>query len=111
MLEYDSRSLASAAVSAVLVMLLTIPSISAIASHFRDPKVKSDLYEDQDGVASVNSMAAFSVRLPKKLLSISSILGLTTAIPLAVLGTLHRDTDPVFTENWLNVIQWVCVHT
>lgn len=107
MLEYDSRSLASAAGALALVLLLTFPSVFAIASHFRESKPKSEIYEDEDGVASEESMAAYSATAPKIALSLCTVLGFLTAVPLAVLGTLEHDHDSTFIQNWLSVAQWV----
>ena len=109
MLENDSRSLASAAAGLLLVLLLTFPSSIAIASHFRETKQKStSIYEDKDGIASEESMAEYSAKIPKILLSLFAILGLSTAIALAILGTLNQDADRMSIENWLLVGQWVC---
>ena len=107
MLENDSRSLASGVAGLALVLLLTFPSSIGIGSHFRESKQKSTVYEDKDGVASEESMAEYTAKIPKILLSIFSILGLFTAIALAVLGTLNQDANRMFVENWLNVGEWV----
>ena len=104
MLEYDSKSLASAAVSLLLIALLTIVGV---VSHFREPKSKPALYEDKDGVASEESMAAYRAKYPKILLSIFTVLGFATAVCLAVLGTLDHRLDPMPLENWLTAGQWV----
>jgi hypothetical protein len=107
MLEYDSRSLAAGAGGLALILLLTLPSVSAVASHFRETKSKFQVYEDKDGIASEESMAAYSAKTPKILLTIFAVFGLLTATSLAVLGTLNRDHDFTFIQNWLNVAQWV----
>lgn len=109
MLGNESRSLASAAPSLLLVALLTTPALNGVLSHFREPKSKPAIYEDKDGVASEESMAAYSVTYPKIFLSIFSVIGFGTALALAVLGTLDSHLDPLFLENWLAVGQWVCV--
>jgi hypothetical protein len=107
MLEYDSRSLASGAGGLALVLLLTFPSVFAIASHFRETKPKSQIYEDKDGIASEESMAAYSAKAPKIILSLFTLAGFLTSIPLAVFGTLNRDYDSMFIENWLIAAHWV----
>src|ERR1700719_2546867 len=107
MLEYDSRSLASGAGAFALVFLLTFPSVSAIVSHFRESKPKSEVYEDKDGIASEESMAAYSAMAPKIILSVLTVAGLLTAVPLGIFGTLDRDHDSLFIQNWLNAAQWV----
>jgi hypothetical protein len=107
MLEIDSRSLALGLAGLILVFLLTLPTSIGIASHFREAKQKFAGYEDQDGAASEESMAEYSAKIPKILLSIFTVFGLFTAIALAVLGTLNQEADRMFVENWLNVGQWV----
>jgi hypothetical protein len=107
MLEYDSRSLASGTTTLALVLVLTFPSVSAIASHFRESKPKAEIYEDKDGIASEESMAAYSAKAPKFFLSLFTVAGLLTAVALGVLGTLDRDHDSLFILNWLNAAQWV----
>jgi hypothetical protein len=107
MLEYDSRSLASCAGGLALVFLLTFPSVFAITSHFRKSKPKSEIYEDKDGIASEESMTAYSAKTPKIILSIFTVAGLLTSISLGVSGTLNRDHDSMLIQNWLIAAQWV----
>ena len=108
MLEYDSRSLGVEAGGLALVLLLTFPSVFAIASHFREPKSKPEIYRDKDGSASEESMAAYSAKVPKILISAFTVAGFLTAITLAVLGTPDQDFTSL--QNWLNVAQWVSTH-
>lgn len=107
MLEYDSGSLVAGAASLSVVALLTVPSVIAVVSHFREPKSKPALYEDKDGVASEESVAEYTAKYPKILLSLFTVLGFATAACLAVLSTLDRDLDPMFLENWLSGGEWV----
>jgi hypothetical protein len=108
MLEYDLKSLGSAAASLILVSLLTIPALLGGVSHCREPKSKPGLYEDKDGVASEESMAAYTAKYPKLLLSVFTVVGFATSVCLAVVGTLDQSLDPMFLENWLAAGQWVC---
>ena len=105
----DQKVRAFAANVAVLVLdfLLTAPSVIAIYSHFRHKKTKPRLYEDKDGVASEESMAAYSAKIPKIALTIFTIAGFAIATSLAVLTTLNRNENSTFVQNWLNVAQWV----
>lgn len=105
--ELHSRSFAVGLAGLVLVFLLTLPSLIGIVAHFREPKTKSTIYEDEDGVATEESMAGYSTLVPKLLLSILTALGLLTAIALGILATVNVDEDPMCVENWLNVAQWV----
>lgn len=109
MLEYDSRSLATGAAGLALVLLLTFPSLLAIISHFREAKSsKSDIYEDKDGIASEESMAAYSAKTPKIVLSLVTVAAFVISISLAILGTLNRSHDSTFILSWLKLAQWVC---
>ena len=110
MFESDLISLASGAAGLTLVLLLTIPSTFAIAAQFRETKPRSSTYEDKDGVATPESIAAFTTKVPKIVLSIFTILGLLVSIALAILGTLHLTSDDLFFESWFNVAGWVMYH-
>jgi len=105
MLENNSRSLVAGVGAALLVFLLTLPSLASLASsHLREPKPKSMIYEDKDGIATEKSLAEYSAKIPKISLSIFAILGFGTSIALAVLETLGGvDVE----ESWLSVAQWV----
>jgi hypothetical protein len=105
--EYGSASLTAAAAPLLLTAFVTIPALVGGVSHFREPKSKPGVYEDKDGEATEQSMAAYSTTYPKIFLSIFSVLGFGTAVALAVLGTLNRSLDHLFLENWLTAGQWV----
>jgi hypothetical protein len=105
MLEFDSASLAAAACSSVVVVGFTLPSAISTVSYFRGKEQKWTSYSDKDGVATEETIATFSTKLPKTILMISTILGLGTSIALAILALFHP--DGMMTENWINVGQWV----
>ncbi|RAL62078.1 hypothetical protein DID88_002564 [Monilinia fructigena] len=75
MLDINSSSLATAIACLLVVIVLTLPSVSSIISHFRE-KDKQNLnnYTDKDGSATEETIAAFSTKLPKSLLIISTLL-------------------------------------
>ena len=104
MLENISRSLVAGVAGLALVFLLTLPSLAGVASHLRDPKPQSKIYEDEDGVATQKSVAEYSAKLPKIFLSVFAVLGLGTSIALAVLETV-AGVDVI--EGWVNVGKWV----
>jgi hypothetical protein len=106
MFERDSRSLAAGSAGVVLISLLTLPSLFGIVSHFRSSRPKPTTYEDKDGVATDKSIANYSAKIPKVLLTSFNVLGFLTAVALAILGTLDSRMA-MFLENWLNVAQWV----
>ncbi|KAM3068375.1 hypothetical protein ACMFMG_009513 [Clarireedia jacksonii] len=107
MLEYDSGSLAAAFCSSVVVVGFTFPSAISTLSHFRAKEQKWTSYSDKDGVATEETIAAFSTKIPKTILIISTILGLGTSIALAILALFHP--DGMMVENWINVGQWACI--
>jgi hypothetical protein len=104
MLENDSRSLVAGVAGLALVFLLTIPSLAGVTSHLRESKPRSGVYKDEDGVATEKSIAEYSAKIPKILLSVFAVLGLVTSIALAVLETL-AGVDVIV--GWVNVGQWV----
>jgi hypothetical protein len=103
----NARALAAGIAALALSSFFTVPSVTAVAAHFRQPKPKPKLYEDRDGIATEESMAAYSAKAPKVILSVFTIVGFAAATFLAVLTTLHRNDYSVFVQNWLNVAQWV----
>ncbi|KAF7956233.1 hypothetical protein EAE96_005153 [Botrytis aclada] len=105
MLDYNSGSLAAAICALLLVITLTFPSVFSITSHFREKgKQNPNTYTDKDGVATEETIAAFSTKIPKTLLIISTLLGFATSIVLAVLDLFHYDGLKL--EDWLNVALW-----
>jgi hypothetical protein len=106
MLESDSRSLVAGVAGFGLILLLTLPSLHGIVSHLRAPKSRPELYADKDGIATKESMARYSAKIPKILLSIFTISGLCMSVALAALGTLDQETF-MFKENWINAAGWV----
>lgn len=106
MLEYKSTSLAAAVCSLLVVTTFTLPSVSSIISHFREKgKQIPNTYSDKDGVATEETIATFSTKVPKTLLIISTLLGLGTSLALAILDLFHHGGLEL--EDWLNVAQWV----
>lgn len=103
MLETISTSLAASTVSLVLVALLTCPSISNIASHFRSgSSSRFEFDEDADGTATAESITSYNAQLPKALLGWFAIAGLSTSVALAVLATIG-DGELMLLENWVVV--------
>lgn len=103
----DSTAAGGAALLAVA--FLTIPAIRDHVVRLREKKEKASVYEDDDGVASEESMAKYSTTVAKVLLAIFTTLGLLTAIALAVLATVHHDEISAKVENWLNVASWALI--
>ncbi|EED23005.1 ABC bile acid transporter, putative [Talaromyces stipitatus ATCC 10500] len=105
----DVRPLAASIAVLALDLLLIAPSVVAIGSHFRHIKPRQKLYEDEDGIASEESMAAYSAKIPKIILAISTIAGFVIATAGAVLTTLNRNEGLTIVQNWLIVAQWAVV--
>jgi hypothetical protein len=97
-------SLLPGATALGLISLCTFPSLSTFTAK-RDgwPKV----YEDEDGVATEEGTATFSVKLPKILIGTLTFLGLLVSTAIAILETLGLAKDGFLIENWLNAASWV----
>ncbi|KAB8298622.1 hypothetical protein EYC80_000801 [Monilinia laxa] len=105
MLDYNSNSLAAAIACLLVLSILTLPSVSSIISHFREKEKQNlDNYTDKDGIATEETIAAFSTKLPKSLLIISTLLGFGTSLALAILDLFHYDRLKL--EDWFNVVSW-----
>ncbi|ESZ94394.1 putative ABC bile acid transporter [Sclerotinia borealis F-4128] len=105
MLDYNSGSLAAAICCLLVVTVLTFPSVFSILSHFREKgKQDPNNYKDKDGVSTEETIAAFSTKVPKTLLVLSTLLGLGTSLALAILDIFHHDGLKL--EDWINVALW-----
>ncbi|RDL31200.1 uncharacterized protein BP5553_09989 [Venustampulla echinocandica] len=107
MLEDGSRLTAAGVTGLVLVLLLTFPSFTSISIHIRESKSnpKPKIYEDEDGVATEQSMAKYSAKIPKIFHVFFTISGLSAAVALAILATINSPRG-MFADDWLNVAQW-----
>ena len=103
----DSTAAGGAAL--IVIAILTIPAIIDHVARLREKKEKACLYEDDDGIATEESIANYSTVVPKVLLGIFTTLGLLTAIALAVLAIVHQNKTLVKVEDLLNVAAWVRV--
>lgn len=104
------QSIAVSSVGLALVVIATLPSALAAVSHFRrKDKATAELYEDQDGVATEESMVKYSAKWPKTFLSVFATLGFAFATASAVLATVNQSGTFVLIQNWLSFLQWVFV--
>ncbi|KAI9642616.1 hypothetical protein NHQ30_009421 [Ciborinia camelliae] len=103
--DFNSGSLAAAICSLLVVSILTLPSGFSVVSHFRG-KGKQDLdhYRDKDGVATKETIAEFSTKVPKILLIISALLAFGSSLTLAILNLFRY--DGLNLEDWINVALW-----
>lgn len=86
-----------------IIGLVSIPAVFTSTLHFtarRQPK--QDTYEDEDGKATPDSVAAYSARLPKTLIVLFAALACSTGIATAVLATLPPGQDGLFLQDWLS---------
>jgi hypothetical protein len=110
----NSRPSTVAGVSALaLIFFCTIPSLSSTVRIFLVAKRNSwsEVYEDEDGVATEEDTATFSTRLPKFLIATLSFLSLTVSTAIAVLEPIGPTEENFSIENWLNAASWVVTFT
>jgi ABC-type uncharacterized transport system permease subunit len=95
------------------ILLLTIIATALFSKSFWSKSitnVKSELYEDEDGVATPESQKAYSIKVQNVLATIVTSAGLGIAIADAVLGTLeatHSLNGSAFEDGWFGVAIWV----
>jgi hypothetical protein len=94
-------------VGLAFVALCASPAIIAILTQLRDRTPKDNFYEDRDGKATPESIAAFSNRRPKTVILLLSSVGAGTSIAIAILSTIDRVKYGSFLENWLIAAAWV----
>lgn len=90
-----------------IVGFFTIPSILTIVRQIRKGAPKDNFYQDRDGKATPESIAAFSNRVPKALILLFASLGLGTSISISVLTALDPARDGLLLENWMVTASWV----
>ncbi|ORY70217.1 P-loop containing nucleoside triphosphate hydrolase protein [Pseudomassariella vexata] len=105
----DTTMLAIAVTALVAIGLFSLPSLQHLTSQLRRRDTKPEVYEDDDGKATPEAVAAFSTKVPKAFVILFSIIGLCVSITLAVLSTLSQG-DGLFVENWLGVGAWVLLN-
>jgi hypothetical protein len=94
------------------VTLLTIPATQSICRRFlstkRVPLSRSKYYyEDEDGIATEESIKASSIPLQKFLVVLLSAAGLVFALSIAIIGVYEPRHGDLSFENWLQVATWV----
>lgn len=101
-------TLAAGALGLALVAISSAASLRRLGLRLHSTKDGQlpRIYEDADGVATAETMAAYSTTGPKIAICVLSVLGLGVSVALAVLGTLD-DSDGFLLENWLTAGAWV----
>jgi len=107
----EVTSLVTGAIGCFLIVLASHPSLFTIfniassrVQHGHDEN--SELYEDEDGTATEETQQAFSDKLPKVLILVTSSLGLLFSLALAVFGSTRPRSSLIF-ERWLAFGAWV----
>jgi len=90
----------------VSIALGALFTLFTLARQKDDEKIKQNLatYEDDDGVATPEAIAAFSDLVPRLTLAASSIAGL-----IASIGLLYGRNDWLDWTCWVSVAAWVVV--
>lgn len=96
-----------AAAGLAVVGLTGLPGLFAILSQIRNRTPKDNFYEDLDGKATPESIAAFSNKKPKTAILLLSILGVGLSVAVSVLATLNPTRDDLLLPNWLYTATWV----
>jgi hypothetical protein len=87
-----------------VVGLCSIPTAIGLVSQLVKREKKQEIYEDEDGKATAESVKAFSNGLSRFLMLLFAAGGTAISIVLGVISPSHLDK---FLENWLNVGAWV----
>lgn len=104
----DHDTLFAASVGGLAVAAAAaVPAVFSIASQIRSRAPKDNFYEDQDGVATPESIAAFSNKPSKFAIAFlaASTAGLSLAV--SVLSTLDSSQRSLFLTTWLTTAAWV----
>ena len=113
--EASLSVLLSSGIGAVIVFLITLPSIWRLGRLFgsskkhNGPIALEDVYHDEDGSATEDSQAAFSDWLPRTVLYLSTMLGFAASIGSAVLSIVWESSTASawLPSSWMNVAAWV----
>jgi hypothetical protein len=88
-----------------LIGLCSAPALSSTVKRFtRRQERKQDVYEDEDGSATPESMAAYSAKIPKALVLTSAGVGLAVSTTLLVISS-GTHGEPVL--DGLGIGAWV----
>lgn len=107
-------SLVAGSLGLFLGLLLTTPALRSIAARFilgRRQRTgyqhAQELYEDQDGVATQESVKAFSDKRQRIAIAGLSAVGFVVSLALATITT-NSPWRTQLVEHWLQVGVWVC---
>lgn len=93
-----------------ITVLTTVAALTSVFRQLRSGKPKDRFYEDRDGCATPQSLAAFSTKGIKVLILLFSAFGAGTSAASLILSSLHSDDDELILENALRTATWVSLH-
>lgn len=99
-MQNDSLRIAVAS-SLAFIGLVSVPAASTLVRQLTTREYRPEVYEDEDGKATPQSLKAYSAKWPKTLMVLFAIISCGTSIATAILTTLHVGKDGLFLENWL----------
>lgn len=98
-----------------LVALDSIPAIQSIAHRislkardYEAIQLAKDVYSDEDGEATEESLRAFSDKWQRAFIALFSVVGFLVTLALAVLATLKLTIANSTPLIWLQFGVWVC---
>ncbi|KAG8408938.1 hypothetical protein J3458_019946 [Metarhizium acridum] len=89
--------------------LITLPGVFASLAQARDRTPPDNFYQDVDGKATPETMAAFSNKKPKACILVFSVLGFGLSVTTTVLSILNPLGDGLNLENWLTTGTWAAI--
>lgn len=95
-----------------LVALSSIPAIKSISQRLRTARyepidIAKDVYRDEDGEATEESLRAFSDIWQRSAIAVFSMTGFLATLALAVLTTLESNVSKTLVLVWLQFAAWV----
>lgn len=88
--------------SFALIGLVSVPAAFTFIRQLTTREPRPDIYEDEDGKATTESLKAYSAKWPKTFVVLFAIISCGTSIATGLLTTLHIGKDGLFLENWLS---------
>ena len=94
------------ATGVALVGVCSIPAATTLTLQLTTKEKKDDrIYEDADGKATPESMAAFSAKPAKTLVVLFAAVGTALSIVLPICSVRGQS---FVTEDWMSMAAWVC---
>jgi hypothetical protein len=101
----DTLDLAVAAAGLAISGLTTLPAVVALVTRSREARQKDEIYRDEDGEATPESVAAFSTKWRRTFVLLWAGAGLSCQIALVVIAEAGK--KKFFLHNWLTTGAWV----